>query len=291
MARIRTIKPDFWRDESLSSISSEAALLAIGLLNHADDEGYFNANPKLIESDVFPLRELSRSTTVLLKELFGIGYIRMFKGSDNKQYGQIVNFEKHQVINKKVPSKIKDLIDVPYDYGSDTVVLPSGMEWNGMEKEVEKEVEATNLKITKKKDFSNSINEIFEFWVLTMGKSKAAKLTKNRSELILSRIKEGYSIDQIKTAISGCAKSPFHMGQNPDSTVHDDITLICRSGDKLEWFIQKNSQVFNPLSKPKESIHDRRESTIDGLTGRNNSTQSSERIINAGTGFDLDFLD
>ena len=109
MARIRTIKPEFWRDENLSNVSAEACLLAIGLLNHCDDEGYFNANPKLVESDVFPLRKLSVTTTVALRELSGIGYIRVFDGTDGKSYGHIVNFLKHQVINKKTPSKIKDL--------------------------------------------------------------------------------------------------------------------------------------------------------------------------------------
>lgn len=128
MARIRTIKPDFWRDEKLSTISAEAALLAIGLLNHADDDGYFNANIKLIEADVFPLRELSRSCTVLLRELHSIGYITLFSGTDDKRYGKIVNFEKHQVINKKNASKIKPLIGLQEDYRSDTVALPVGME-------------------------------------------------------------------------------------------------------------------------------------------------------------------
>jgi hypothetical protein len=135
MARIRTIKPDFWRDELLSGVSAEAALLAIGLLNHCDDEGYFNANPKLVESDVFPLRNLSKKTTELLRELSSIGYIDVFSGSDGKTYGKVSNFEKHQVINKKTSSKIKDLCKVPHDYRSHTVDLPSGKEGNGMEKE------------------------------------------------------------------------------------------------------------------------------------------------------------
>ena len=110
MARIRTIKPEFWRDENLSFLSPEAALLAIGLLNHADDEGYFNANPKLVESDVFPLRELQKTTASLLDDLHKIGYIEMYCGSDGKKYGHIVNFEKHQVISKKNKSKIKPLL-------------------------------------------------------------------------------------------------------------------------------------------------------------------------------------
>ena len=135
MARIRTIKPEFWRDEALSSISSEACLLAIGLLNHCDDEGYFNANPKLVESDVFPLRKLSNTTTVALRELSDIGYIRVFEGADGKTYGHIVNFEKHQVINKKTPSKIKGLEKLLEDYGSTTVGLPTGKERKGKEME------------------------------------------------------------------------------------------------------------------------------------------------------------
>ena len=133
MARIRTIKPEFWRDESLASVSSEACLLAIGLLNHCDDEGFFNANPKLVESDIFPLRELSNTTTVLIQELCSIGYITLYQGTDNKTYGHIVNFEKHQVINKKTSSKIKDLCDLQHSYHTTPVVLPTGKERKGKE--------------------------------------------------------------------------------------------------------------------------------------------------------------
>ena len=67
MARIRTIKPEFWTDEDLSEVSEAACLLAIGLLNYADDEGYFNANPKLVKAAVFPIREQSGSIPVLLQ--------------------------------------------------------------------------------------------------------------------------------------------------------------------------------------------------------------------------------
>ena len=137
MARIRTIKPDFWRDEMLSKVSPEACLLAIGLLNHCDDEGYFNANPKLVEADVFPLRDLSIPTTTLLQELSGIGYINLFDGEDGKVYGHVTNFEKHQVINKKTSSKIKHLCKLPHDYGSVQVELLSGMEEERKGKEIE----------------------------------------------------------------------------------------------------------------------------------------------------------
>ncbi|HGP4137752.1 TPA: DnaT-like ssDNA-binding domain-containing protein [Enterobacter roggenkampii] len=133
MARIRTIKPEFWTDEDMSEVSEAACLLAIGLLNYADDEGYFNANPKLIKAAIFPIREQSGSIPVLLRELSSVGYISLFSGHDGKIYGLVNNFSKHQVINKAKKSIIRDLCVLPYEYGNDTEQLPPGREGNGKE--------------------------------------------------------------------------------------------------------------------------------------------------------------
>jgi hypothetical protein len=174
MARIRTIKPEFWRDELLAGVTAEAALLAIGLLNHCDDEGYFNANPKLVESDVFPLRSLSNNTTELLRELSVIGYIEMFLGSDTKTYGKVVNFEKHQVINKKTPSKIKGLCEIRQDYLTSTVVLPTGKEGNG--KEMEKEKKAPKVAATVVACPPDVQEQVWKDWQ-TLRKMKKAPVT------------------------------------------------------------------------------------------------------------------
>ncbi|HCC6167787.1 TPA: primosomal protein [Citrobacter amalonaticus] len=128
MARIRTIKPEFWTDEDMAELSEPACLLAIGLLNYADDEGYFNANPKLIKAAVFPIREPSVPIPVLIRELSNCGYLSMFSTSDGKQFGAITNFLKHQVVNKPKESKIKCLPLIPYEYGTDTGLVPVGMD-------------------------------------------------------------------------------------------------------------------------------------------------------------------
>ena len=128
MARIRTIKPEFWTDEDMAEVSEAACLLAIGLLNYADDEGYFNANPKLIKAAVFPIREPSVTIPVMLRELSNHGYLSMFSTSDSRHFGLIQNFAKHQVVNKPRPSKIKGMELLPYDYGSTTGGLPLGMD-------------------------------------------------------------------------------------------------------------------------------------------------------------------
>jgi hypothetical protein len=133
MARIRTIKPEFWLDEDLSELSCETHMLAAALLNHCDDEGYFKANPKLLHAQIFALRELDGSVTELVQSLSEIGYLTLFNGTDGKFYGHVTNFNKHQTINKATASKIKGLKQLPSDYGSATEQLPLGKERKGKE--------------------------------------------------------------------------------------------------------------------------------------------------------------
>lgn len=109
MARIRTIKPEFWTHEDLSAQPEATHMLAAALLNHADDEGYFNANPGLVRAACCPLREPSVSVQDSLKRLVEIGYLRMATAPDGKRYGYVVTFDDHQRVNRPTPSKIKGL--------------------------------------------------------------------------------------------------------------------------------------------------------------------------------------
>jgi hypothetical protein len=107
--RIRTIKPEFWANEALCSLSVETHLCAAALLNYADDEGYFNANPALVKAAIFPLRELSVSTQQILTDLASIGYIRLGVAVDGRRYGHVCKFTQHQRINRPTDSQIKNL--------------------------------------------------------------------------------------------------------------------------------------------------------------------------------------
>lgn len=107
MARIRTIKPEFWKHEDLSALPEITHMLAAALLNHADDEGYFNANPALVKAECLPLRESSVSTHDSLQSLAKAGFIELGVGEDGKRYGRVVKFDEHQRVNRPTPSKIK----------------------------------------------------------------------------------------------------------------------------------------------------------------------------------------
>jgi hypothetical protein len=107
LMRIRTIKPEFWMHEGLCSKSEFTRLLAIALLNWADDEGYFLANPVLIRGQVFPFLEDSTKIPRALQELSSVGWIDLGKDDQGRSIGRIKNFAKHQRVDKPNPSKLK----------------------------------------------------------------------------------------------------------------------------------------------------------------------------------------
>ena len=108
MARIRTIKPEFFTHEELSTLPAETHLLAAGLLCQADDEGYFQANPLVLAGAVFPIRKCPISVQEMLSQLANIGYITLGVRPDGKQFGRVAKFLVHQRINRPSQSKIKN---------------------------------------------------------------------------------------------------------------------------------------------------------------------------------------
>ena len=107
--RIRTIKPEFWSHPVLSAQEPVVRLGAIGLLNLADDEGYFLAAPALVRSALFPLD--STSARRVLATLSAVGYIEVKTHPTHGAVGVVINFTKHQRIDRPSPSKIKTYYD------------------------------------------------------------------------------------------------------------------------------------------------------------------------------------
>src|SRR5262245_30405038 len=88
------------------------------------------------------------------------------------------------------------------------------------------------------------VRAVFEYWKARTGHADA-KLTREREMKIRARLAEGYTIQQLKQAEEGCRGSPFHQGDNERAHRYDDITLICRSGSKVEQFIEMTREHGN----------------------------------------------
>ncbi|WP_256633887.1 hypothetical protein [Enterobacter hormaechei] len=97
MARIRTIKPEFWTDEKIVECSFEARLMFIGMFNFADDKGNLVRSPKRIKMQIFPADMIDCEP--LIKELSLAGLISEYS-VNGVEYIHIDGFSKHQKINR-----------------------------------------------------------------------------------------------------------------------------------------------------------------------------------------------
>jgi hypothetical protein len=107
MARIRSIKPEFFSSLSIADLSRDARLLFIGLWTYVDDDGRGIADPRLIKAHVFPLDDDLPAPRVaeLIDELLAKGRVRRYDVTD-RTFLVVVNFSEHQRINRHIPSRL-----------------------------------------------------------------------------------------------------------------------------------------------------------------------------------------
>ena len=101
MARIRTIKPEFWEDEKLAKLPVHARLLFIGTWNFADDNGVLLANPVLMKSHIFPYEDIGISTISEWIDMLVENGMLIRTTYNGKDYLIIRKFLIHQKINRK----------------------------------------------------------------------------------------------------------------------------------------------------------------------------------------------
>jgi hypothetical protein len=84
----------------------------------------------------------------------------------------------------------------------------------------------------------DAITQVFEFWVATFRSTtkgpKPVLSDKRRSKI--QRALNDYDLKTCFDAITGCAMSDWHMGDNPRGKRYDDIELILRDSAHIERF-------------------------------------------------------
>ena len=101
MARIRSLKPDFFKDEDLATLPYEARLLYQGLWCFADKEGRLEDRPKYLKAEIFPYDNINieKFLNLLcqpkLQDRPEKVFIRRYTVNDRK-YIDIPEFLKHQ---------------------------------------------------------------------------------------------------------------------------------------------------------------------------------------------------
>jgi hypothetical protein len=107
MARIRTIKPEFFCHEELFDLEAETKLpLRIafaGLWTICDREGRFKWRPRAIKAQVLPFDDVDFSR--VLDALTTRGFVVKY-ASNGGEYGHVPGFGRHQVVNNREAASV-----------------------------------------------------------------------------------------------------------------------------------------------------------------------------------------
>lgn len=105
MARIRTIKPEFWTSEQILDLSLPARLLFIGLWNFCDDNGVHPASARVLKARVLPADDITvAQVDGLVKELLTQGLLREYQAQE-ASWWHVTGWSRHQMINRPSASK------------------------------------------------------------------------------------------------------------------------------------------------------------------------------------------
>lgn len=205
MARIRSIKPDFWTDEKVVELTFPARLLFIGLWNFADDDGRMVYSPKKIKMQIFPSDNLN------ISELFGEIRRELMINIyliDEIEYLQIINFKNHQKIDKRTPSKIPECsqtIQLPPNPPELLQLTPTDMEGNGMEGSYKNKTlmsSSTNIDPAKlarlklNREYVEQAKDVLRY--LNKNAGKNFREVDSTLSQIIARLKEGYTAERLR---------------------------------------------------------------------------------------------
>jgi hypothetical protein len=201
MARIRTVKPEFFRHEVLQDLEIKnpgkyPMMVFEGLWVLCDKTGRFEWRPRQIKLDILPFLPFDMEETLCILEKEGI--LEKYE-VDGKYYGFIPSFKKHQVISGKelqAPARYPEA----HENKTGSVREVSGKcpgserdEPESQEKEKEKEKEKNTM--PDKSGYSQDFETFWKAYPKKSGSKKAAfenwkKLNGNKPDIetILSAI-------------------------------------------------------------------------------------------------------
>lgn len=107
MSRIRTIKPDAFRSETLSEVSVEAERTFFGLITEVDDDGRIKERPAVLNGALWSLRPEHTVQHMRddLDALVACGLACRYE-VDGATYLHLPGLRKHQRINRPTASKL-----------------------------------------------------------------------------------------------------------------------------------------------------------------------------------------
>lgn len=182
MARIRSIKPDFWTDEKMVELPFEARLFFIGSWNFADDNGNLHRSAKKLKMQIFPADSIDCEP--LIQSLITHGFLIEYS-VNGEEYLHIKGFKDQQVINR--PSKS----NIPEPKSSDL--------FGGLTEDSLTEGKGREGKGEDMSGRADEIASVIEY--LNEKANRNYQAVPANTKLVAARIREGATVEQLKAVI------------------------------------------------------------------------------------------
>lgn len=236
MARIRSLKPEFFTDEDIAKLPPLYRLAFEGLWCQADKAGRLEDRPERLKVQILPYDDVSFG--VVLDALVTARFVQRYSGSDGRAYLQVRSFEKHQRPRPDEPDSVLPSpqqvreTDTNPALHSDATVSPQSI---GKERKG-KEGERNTSRVSP-------ASSLVDLWnsLVTPPIPKVTKLTSDRRAKLDARLKAFPDLEQWRAVIAWINAQDWCRA--PGTGAHPNWTAT------LDWLCKSDGQVQRYLEK------------------------------------------
>ncbi len=238
----RRLYAGFTKGQRINRLSLPAEAWFWRVLATVDDFGNGDADPELCRAMTAGRRKVTAGQVgKWLNEMNSVGLISFYEVK-GERYLHVLKFPEWQPAGKNGKRfKRFPTPDEPKGIQVNPDFLNSSLASENTNKNTNKNTNHTEDNDDHSRSTAAQVKSVFQFWQEHLKHSKSV-LDSKRAKAIAARLKDGYSVEDLTTAVRGCALTPHNMGDNDRNQVYDDIELICRDAKHVEMFIGRVSQ-------------------------------------------------
>lgn len=231
--RIRSIKPEMLSDQKIANLTDSEFRCFIGLILLADDYGNARCTPNYVLGQIFWASRETVDVKEILKRLSRESLVTLYQ-VNSQEYLHICGWSKHQKVNHPgkpwVPPMPRLSQEVKESLLPDLRIEGSKEQGSSSPNGELCRVENSTGDSSSDPNSSDSAEVLAHY---SMFHPKARPGAKER-RLLRDRLREKYSADDLKRAISGYHISPFHCGVNQGNTTYLSLSLILRDSSHVQ---------------------------------------------------------
>jgi hypothetical protein len=258
MARIRSVKPEFWTDPDVVALPMAARLFFIGCWNHADDYGVLKDDPGRLKLQILPSDDVDPAE--LVDRLVTSGHLLRRVDAKGTPLLVVRTFCDHQKIDKRsvgrwghpdellIPTAAADsrpatptpaasppIPTTPSDSPPRTGLEGTGLEGTSTSPVPAESAQALALVPSRPAKGGDDVDRVFAAWIDASGRTGRTVFTPERRRLIQRQLKN-YPVNDLVDAVRGWRHSTHHRGENDRNTVFNDLELLLRDARHIEMF-------------------------------------------------------